>query len=377
MNHLKIHWLGAGLSAGPGIRRIASSGRRLVLWNRTLEKAQAALEGIKATYNVEARRFTLDEFQRALAPGEVVVSMLPATMHPEIAELCLVKQAHLVTTSYISDKMKAYHSTAAEQQLCFINEAGLDPGIDHLLAHKLVAEYRGSDAFDKNNTLSFKSYCGGFPKDAGEFRYKFSWSPVGVLRALTNPARFMRDGAETKVNRAWEAITPLTLRGETFETYPNRDSIPYMQEYGFDPSWKVAEFVRGTIRLGGWSKAWAPVFDQILTSTPESLEALSNDLWNKYAYTDGEEDRVVLYVALEARKDDKVVWSRSYAMDSTGTGRDTAMARLVSLPATYAIESIENGNAHFGVSGAPHDSVEIGRWMRSLEQSGERFYVSN
>lgn len=374
MRQMNIHWLGAGLSAGPGIRRIAESGRRLTLWNRTIEKASAALEGIKPASTVETRRFSLQEFQRALQADEIVVSMLPATMHSEIAELCLAKKAHLVTTSYISDAMRAYHDEACANGLSFVNESGLDPGIDHLLAHLLVSEYRESPAFSPRNSLVFRSYCGGFPKHAGDFRYKFSWSPTGVLRALTNRAQFIREGREMRVDRAWEAVSELTLLGETFEVYPNRDSLPYLREYEFDESWKISEFVRGTIRLGGWSKAWASIFEQISVSTPESLERLGAELWSKYAYHEGEEDRVVLYVSLEARDGDKLSWSRFYALDESGTGRDTAMARLVSLPATYAIESIEQGAAPKGVSGAPRDKTEILRWKTALLREGVKFH---
>ena len=366
----KIHWLGAGLSSGPGIRAIARSGRTFILWNRTIEKARAALEGGAVCPEVSARSFSFEAFQAALGAGDIVVSMLPATMHPEVAELCLSKTAHLVTTSYISDAMRAFHERAAAQRLCFVNESGLDPGLDHLLAHRLIAEYRASSAFTPNASLSFRSYCGGFPREAGPFRYKFSWSPLGVLRALTNPARFISEGREATVTKAWEAVTDLTLLGETFEVYPNRDSLPYVSEYGFESDWKIDVFVRGTIRLSGWKQAWSSIFARISSSSAAELEALSQDLWNQYAYLEGEEDRVVLYVALEARVEGRVTWSRFYALDENGSGRDTAMARLVSLPATYAIETIEQGSAPQGVSGAPHKSREIDRWLGELKKQG-------
>lgn len=370
MKTRKIHWLGAGLSSGPGIRAIAQSGRALVLWNRTIEKARAALDGVTVGPEVSVHSFSLEAFQAELGAGDIVVSMLPATMHPEIAELCLAKTAHLVTTSYISDAMRAFHERAAAQGLCFVNESGLDPGLDHLLAHRLVAEYRASSAFTPNASLRFRSYCGGFPRDAGPFRYKFSWSPLGVLRALTNPARFIGEGRQATVTKAWEAVTDLTLLGETFEVYPNRDSLPYIGEYGFESEWNIDVFVRGTIRLSGWKQAWSSIFARIASSSPAELEALSQHLWNQYAYLEGEEDRVVLYVALEARVEGRVTWSRCYALDESGSGRDTAMARLVSLPATYAVEAIEQGAAPRGVSGAPYEASEIDRWLGELRKEG-------
>lgn len=375
----RIHWLGAGLSSGPGIRRLAASGRELILWNRTVEKATAALEGCtNSNSKTEVRAFTLDAFQKSLSARDIVVSMLPATMHTDIAELCLAKGAHLVTTSYISPAMQSYHESAKEKGLCLVNECGLDPGIDHVFAHKLVAEYRASSAYSLDNQLSFKSYCGGFPKVAGDFKYKFSWSPLGVLRALTNQAKFIKTGHTATVTRAWEAVTPLTINNETFEVYPNRDSLPYVSEYGFNPSWRIQEFVRGTIRLGGWSNAWEHIFTKIQTSTPEQLESLSQTLWNEHAYQSGEEDRVVLYVSLQAKNNaGQVLWEKSYSLDECGTGKNTAMAKLVSLPATYAVEAIEQGSTEAGVSGAPHSEQEATRWLRELSRENLAIKTTN
>jgi saccharopine dehydrogenase (NADP+, L-glutamate forming) len=347
-----------------------------VLWNRTLSKAEEALRGLPSSNHVAIRELQLEALQKELAPKDIVVSMLPATMHTEIAELCLAKGAHLVTTSYISPAMQALHDWAKEKGLCFINESGLDPGIDHILAHLLVEEYKSSADYNPIASVSFQSYCGGFPKEADDFRYKFSWSPLGVLRALTNEARYIGDFSEKKATRAWEAIRALSIAGEEFETYPNRNSLPYIQEYGFSPSWRIEEFIRGTIRLGGWSQAWASIFEEIAQCTNDSdqkraasrLEALSQELWRKHSYSPEEEDRVVLYVAFSARHNETVIWKGAYLLDLCGTNRDTAMARLVSLPATYAVESIDNGAAPTGVSGAPHSPAEIRRWLQELKK---------
>ena len=101
-----------------------------------------------------------------------------------------------------------------------------------------MARYRTSTAFDLGNVLSFTSYCGGVPKEANAFRYKFSWAPAGVLKALRSPSRSLRHFTELRVARPWDAITaydaPLPTP-ESFEVYPNRDSYPFMQDYRFDP----------------------------------------------------------------------------------------------------------------------------------------------
>ena len=223
----------------------------------------------------DIRPYALADLTAALQPGDVAISMLTADHHVPIATACLAKGAHFVSSSYIAPEMKALDQAFRDAGLVSINEVGLDPGIDHLMAHDLVARYRASKAYDAENTLSFVSYCGGIPKIPNPFRYKFSWAPVGVLKALRSPSRSVKNFAELRVARPWDAITsyeaPLP-QAESFEVYPNRDSYPFIEEYRFDPAWKVKDFVRGTIRLGGWAEAWAPVFREI-----ETLEGPAGD----------------------------------------------------------------------------------------------------
>lgn len=369
----RVHWLGAGLSSGPGIRRLATQGRPLTLWNRTVAKAQEALAGLQTT--AEVRAWDLAALKAALRAGDIVVSMLPAPMHPEIARVCLDAGAHLVTTSYISDAMRALDREAKDKGLCLVNESGLDPGLDHMLAHKLVAEYRASPGFAAGNRLSFRSYCGGFPKIPNRFRYKFSWSPLGVLRALRSPARALKEGAVREVPRVWEAIESFRVDGpgggESFEAYPNRDSMPYVAEYGFDPAWPLQTFVRGTLRLGGWSAAWREIFAKVGGLSDAELVALAEELWSKHQYAEGEPDRVVLYVGLRATlADGSVAFDRAYVMDEAGTKEHSAMGALVSLPATFAVDDLRAGKTSPGVHGAPSDRATIARWFKALAGIG-------
>ena len=371
----RVHWLGAGLSSGPGIRRLAQQGRPLTLWNRTVEKARQALAGLPSA--AEVRAYDLASLQGALQPGDIVVSMLPAPMHPEIARVCLGAGAHLVTTSYISDAMRANDGEAKRKGLSLVNECGLDPGLDHMLAHKLVAEYRASAGFHASHRLSFRSYCGGFPKEPNAFRYKFSWSPLGVLRALRSPARALKEGAVREVPRVWEAIEAFSVDGaagpERFEAYPNRDSMPYVAEYGFDAAWPLQTFVRGTLRLGGWSAAWKDIFAKVGGLTDVELEALADALWREHQYAAGEPDRVVLYVGLRAtRPDGTCAFDRAYVMDEAGTAEHSAMGALVSLPATFAVDDLRAGKTPPGVHGAPSDPATIARWFDALAAVGPR-----
>ena len=131
-----VHWLGAGLSAVPGIRRLADAGQELVLWNRTLSKAQQALEGIDSS--AVAKELDWSLLKDSIKSGDVLVSMLPATMHMQVAEICLEHDAHFVSSSYVSSDMESLSERAKSKSLCFVNEVGLDPGLDHLMAHVLV-----------------------------------------------------------------------------------------------------------------------------------------------------------------------------------------------------------------------------------------------
>ncbi|NOX72401.1 MAG: saccharopine dehydrogenase, partial [Alphaproteobacteria bacterium] len=268
----QIHWIGTGLSAIPGLRRLIERGHDVTVWNRSINKAQAAVGDL--TNNIKA--FSMDAITADLAKGDTLVSMLPGDWHVPLAELCLSKGANFVSSSYISPEMAALDAKAKAAGLCFVNEVGLDPGIDHVMAHWLVADYRASAAYDPQNDLSFISYCGGVPKYENPFRYKFSWSPLGVLKALRSPSKSIADFAEKHVARPWDAISSYTAplaAPEEFEVYPNRDSIPFMADYKFDPNWRVKQFVRGTLRLNGWAEAWAGVFNEVETLEGEAGEA--------------------------------------------------------------------------------------------------------
>jgi saccharopine dehydrogenase-like NADP-dependent oxidoreductase len=361
----RIHWCGTGLSAIPGLRDLIAGYGEVTVWNRTPEKAQAAVGDLTG----DIRAFTPGALSDALAPGDLVVSMLATDWHQRIAELCLAKGGHFVSSSYTTDAMRGLDGPARSAGLAVVNECGLDPGIDHAMAHGLVADYRASPAYDPAQPVAFTSYCGGVPKHPNPFRYKFSWSPLGVLRALKSPARSIANGVEVNSARPWEALSRYTAplpQAEDFEVYPNRDSIPFMGEYGFDPAWPVDTFVRGTLRLDGWAAAWAGIFDQIETLSPEALTDLSARLWDENAYGPGEPDRVVLCVSLRVGPADAPVWHKTWAMDAWGDARGSAMARLVSHPVALSARMILDGRIGPGVSTVPSDPALVAAWMQMV-----------
>ena len=375
---MTVHWCGTGLSAIPGLRRILQSGEPVVVWNRTIDKAREAVGDLTDTI----KAFDKDALAAELAAGDVVVSMLPGDWHVPLAELCIAKGANFVSSSYIAPEMRALDTAAKNAGVALVNEVGLDPGIDHLMAHALVADYKSSDGFDPDNNVSFISYCGGVPKIPNPFRYKFSWSPLGVLKALRSPSRSIRDYAPLDVARPWDAISsyeaPLTAP-ESFEVYPNRDSIPFMEDYKFGKDWNVKEFVRGTLRLNGWKDAWSDVFREIETlSGPEGdarLKDMSDQFWTENAYDEGEPDRVILCVGLKAEKDGQDVWHKTYAMDAWGDDRGTAMARLVSITVALAIESVLAGKIGAGVSAAPSDPALVSEWMTTIDKLAQHLEI--
>ncbi|MDQ2090643.1 saccharopine dehydrogenase family protein [Marimonas arenosa] len=371
---MTIHWCGTGLSSIPGLRRLIEAGHPVTVWNRTVERARDAVGDLTD----DIRAFDMDALTAATRKGDIVVSMLPGDWHVPLAKMCLDREAHFVSSSYISPEMRALDSEARDKGLRFVNEVGLDPGIDHLMAHRLVADYRASKAYAPDNAISFISYCGGVPKIPNAFRYKFSWAPVGVLKALRSPSRSIRYFTELNVAQPWDAISrydaPLP-DPESFEVYPNRDSLPFIAEYGFGEGWKIKDFVRGTLRLNGWADAWGEIFAEVGTATDKRLQEIADNLLAENAYDADEPDRVVLCVGLRAEKDGQAVWHKTYVMDAWGDERGTAMARLVSVPVSLAVESVLNREIAAGVHAAPSDPKLVARWLGEIDRLAQHMEI--
>ena len=363
-----IHWLGSGLSSIPGIRRLASNNYNLTVWNRTLSKAEKSIDHVK-TDNVAAKTFNINEIADKVEQGDIIVSQLTASMHLDIAKICLEKKCHFVTTSYLAPDIKNLNEEAVAQNLIFINEVGLDPGIDHFFSHLLVQELKSLNLNDLS--VSYKSYCGGIPAVPNDFKYKFSWSPVGVIKALNSPAKFIQHFEEKLVSQPYKEVKNYLINNENFEAYPNRDSLPYIEEYLFSPEWKIKEFVRGTLRLNGWTLAWKEIFNMLEkqdANIEEQIQQKSDELWNSYRYDKDEEDRVVLWVNLEAEQQDKKVFSSTYQLDEKGSGENTAMAKLVSITLSAAVDLMVQNKLQPGVQAAPSNKHIIDYFLKVLSE---------
>ena len=197
MAHVTV--LGAGLVAGPVVRHILeASSHTVTVAARSIDRANELVGGHPRG---SAVAFDIDNaaaLDGLAAKSDVLVSMLPYLHHVKVAEACIAHGHHLVTTSYVSPAMRALHDRAAAAGVVLLNELGLDPGIDHMSAMKIIHGVRAAGG----TITSFRSYCGGLPapeSNDNPFGYKFSWSPRGVVLAARNAAKYLRDGVEVVV----------------------------------------------------------------------------------------------------------------------------------------------------------------------------------
>ena len=377
----KIHWLGTGLSAIPGLIKLIEDGSSVIVYNRTVETAAQALSEIEGDYQIVP--FSLKAIEKNAKAGDILVSMLPGNFHVPVAELSLSLGAHFVSSSYISDEMRSLNNSAIEKSLCLVNEVGLDPGIDHSMSHALVEDYKNSSVFSAENQHSFLSYCGGLSDIPNDFCYKFSWSPLGVLKALMSTSVSIRDPQIYTVTKPWESVElyplPMPWGEDEFEVYPNRDSLPFIDQYQMNEGLKIDQFVRGTLRYKGWKNAWSDIFSEIDSLDPqeveERLKILSDDLWKKYSYQEEEVDRVILTVELKVKNDSKVIWHKQFLLDTLGNHKGSAMAQLVSCSVALAVEAILNKEIPSGVTAAPHQSELVKRWLNQADEISDHFVL--
>ena len=377
----KIHWLGTGLSAIPGLIKLIEDGSSVIVYNRTVETAAQALSEIKGDYQIVP--FSLKAIEKNAKAGDIVVSMLPGNFHVPVAELSLSLGAHFVSSSYISDEMRSLNNSAIEKSLCLVNEVGLDPGIDHSMSHALVEDYKNSSVFSAENQHSFLSYCGGLSDIPNDFCYKFSWSPLGVLKALMSTSVSIRDTQIYTVTKPWESVElyplPMPWGEDEFEVYPNRDSLPFIDQYQMNEGLQIDQFVRGTLRYKGWKKAWSDIFSEIDSLDPQEVEGrlkiLSDDLWKEYSYQEEEVDRVILTVELKVKNDSEVIWHKQFLLDTLGNHKGSAMAQLVSCSVALAVKAVLNKEIPYGVTAAPHQSELVERWLDQADDISDHFVL--
>ena len=252
--------IGAGRSTTSLIRYLieksSSENLHITIGDISLESAQ------KLTKNhLNAKGILLDVFnekqrEEAVKAADIVISMLPARYHIEVAKDCITFGKNLVTASYISDEMQALNKEVVEKGLVFMNEIGVDPGIDHMSAMQVIDTIR-----DKGGKLMlFESFTGGLiapESDDNLWNYKFTWNPRNVVLAgQGGAAEFLQEGLHKYIpyNRLFRRTELIKIKGYgEFEVYANRNSLKYQKVYGFKD---ILTLYRGTIRRVGFSRAW-------------------------------------------------------------------------------------------------------------------------
>lgn len=360
----KIHWLGVGLSSPPGILYLNEQRYNLLVWNRSVDKAQSLLKN-----KIYVNQFDISSLSKKLDRNDLIVSMLPASMHMEIAELAINYKCHLVTSSYHDPQYEKLEQKFIDNDCLFICECGLDPGIDHLLAHKLIQEFEKGN-YQDIKSIWFESMCGGFPEIPNNFKYKFSWSPLGVLKALNTPANHIENFSEERSEKPYKKINFIEFNNEKFETYPNRNSIPYINEYNLGKYSNILEhFERGTIRLEGWSKAWNEIFKNIEDKI--DLENLSKKLWEENQYDNLENDRVLLYVKIRSKNsNNNEIFNKTLYLDESRPIVNSAMSQCVSYTVAFTIECIMNLKNKKGIHRIFHDEKNVDYILNKLNECG-------
>lgn len=397
--------LGAGLVAKPLVRYLLDQPEfNVVVASRTVSKA-VKLVADHPRGKAEALNVTdtaaLEAFVKA---SDLAISLVPYAHHVTVAKLCIKHGKQMITTSYVSQPMKALDAEAKAAGLTILNEIGLDPGIDHMSAMKIINDMESQG----RKVTSFRSCCGGLPApeaNTNPFGYKFSWSPGGVIMAGKNSAAYLQDGKEVKVNGPdlFGHYFMLDIKGAgLFEAYPNRDSLGYVDVYGLQG---IKTMYRGTLRNEGWCDTWKTMVDIGLLGDAETdlkgltykqftgsllpgrpadgvedavakkagrkpgstplknmawlglfsdeklpmekgtpMDVLSHLLFEKLQYEPGERDMIVLHHEFIAEKaGEKPLKIYSTMVDHGIPNGDSAMSRTVGLPAAVGARYILEG----------------------------------
>ena len=263
--------------------------------------------------------FNETERKKAVSEASIVVSMLPASLHINVAQDCLEFEKHFITASYVSDQLRALDEDVKKKGLVFMNEIGLDPGIDHMSAMEVIDRIR--DAGGK--MLLFESFTGGLvapQSDTNLWHYKFTWNPRNVVLAgQGGAAKFIQEGTYKYIpyQKLFRRTEFMDIEGYgTFEAYANRDSLKYREAYGLENSLTL---FRGTMRRVGFSKAWQMFVILGMTDDSYSIENSEGmsyrefvNLFLPYSPTDSVELKMRHYLKIDQ---DDIMWGKLLELD--------------------------------------------------------------
>ncbi|HHT9077621.1 TPA: saccharopine dehydrogenase family protein [Flavobacterium psychrophilum] len=315
--------IGAGRSASSLIKYLLDKSEtenlHLTIGDLSLELAQRKTKNHKNATAIALDIFEANQRQTEIQKADIVISMLPAHLHIELAKDCVLYKKHMVTASYISDAMQELDAAAKENNLVFMNEIGLDPGIDHMSAMKVIDEIRSKGG----KMILFESFCGGLvapESDNNLWNYKFTWAPRNVVLAgQGGAAKFIQEGTYKYIpyHKLFRRTEFLEVEDYgRFEGYANRDSLKYRSIYGLDDALTL---YRGTIRKVGYSKAWNMFVQLGMTDDSYIIDDSQTisyrefvNLFLPYHPTDSVEIKLRLSLGIEQ---DDIMWDKLLELD--------------------------------------------------------------
>jgi len=254
-------------------------------WKITVTDSNLSLAQSKINHHPNGNAEELDVFDipkrhQLIKDHDFVISMLPASMHPEVAEDCIHFGKSMATASYVSDTMKSLDKAAKEKNIVLFNELGLDPGIDHASAMKIIDHIHQQGG----KIITFHSYCGGLvapESNDNPWGYKISWNPRNVVMSGNGTAEFLADGKPKLLpyQRLFEEHQTIKIDSYTFDAYANRNSIQYIDIYKIP---EVKNILRGTLRYEGFCKAWNVIVNLGLTDDSIALDNLNSMSYNEW-----------------------------------------------------------------------------------------------
>ncbi|WP_430927882.1 saccharopine dehydrogenase family protein [Polaribacter marinivivus] len=314
--------IGAGKSSSSLIKYLLEKSDeenlKIIIADISIENALELMDNHKNASAIIFDVFNENQRKQEIEKSDIVISMLPARFHIEVAKDCLLFNKHMVTASYISKEMKGLDSEAKQKGLIFMNEIGLDPGLDHMSAMQVIDRIRDNNA----KILLFESFCGGLvapESDNNLWNYKFTWNPRNVVLAgQGGAAMFIQEGTYKYIpyHKLFRRTEFLNINNQKFEAYANRDSLKYRSVYGLD---NIPTMYRGTIRKVGFSRAWN-IFVQLgMTDDSYIIEDSENmsyrdfvNLFLAYSPSDSVELKLRSYLKIDQ---DDVMWEKLVELD--------------------------------------------------------------
>lgn len=291
--------------------------------------------------NTSVITFDLDnilQLENLVRENDIVVSMLPASFHPVVARECLKQRKNMVTASYVSDEMEQMHEDAKERDLLFLNEMGVDPGIDHMSAMQVIERIKA----EGGTMTGFESFTGGLVAPESEkdnpWKYKFTWNPRNVVLAGQGTAKFIQMGMYKYIpyHRLFKRAERIHIPGwGDFEGYGNRDSLKYRSSYGLQD---IPTMYRGTLRRPGFCKSWNVFIS--LGATDDSYVMQGSENMTKrefinsfltYNQRDTVEMKLAHYLNLDLDSDEmyKLKWLGLFDDEPVGLGKPGTPAQML------------------------------------------------